>query len=123
MRFQVFPFASKKVQGFSSDKKMSLLSVLFHLQNQFFEILILMSQFFEILIFSQDIWGNVQYVPQINLISQGTLIKVFYFPNKTKSETRFCRRKAAEDNNAKNRSLSTPPLNIRKPGLFLSFQG
>ena len=27
------------------------------------------SQFFEILIFSQDIWGNVHYVPEINLIS------------------------------------------------------
>ena len=27
------------------------------------------SQFFEISIFSQDIWGNVQYVPEINLIS------------------------------------------------------
>ena len=35
MRFQVFTFASKKVQGFSSDRKilMPLLSVLFHLQN------------------------------------------------------------------------------------------
>ena len=35
MRFQVFSVASKKVQGFSSDRKilMSLLSVLFHLQN------------------------------------------------------------------------------------------
>ena len=63
MRFQVFSFASKKVQGFSSDMKilMSLLSVLFYLQN--------VSQFFEILIFSQDIWGNVHYVPEINLIS------------------------------------------------------
>ena len=63
-----------------------------------------MSQFFETLIFSQDIWGNVHYVPEINLISQGTLIKAFYLPKKTiskKSETRFCRRKTAEDNNAK----------------------
>ena len=36
MRFQAFSFASKKVQGFSSDRKilMSLLSVLFHLQNR-----------------------------------------------------------------------------------------
>ena len=36
MSFQVFPFASKKVQEFSSDRKilMSLLSVLFHLQNR-----------------------------------------------------------------------------------------
>ena len=25
-------------------------------------------QFFEILVFSQDIWGNVHYVPEINLI-------------------------------------------------------
>ena len=35
MRFQVFSFASKKVQGFSNDRKilMSLLSVLFHLEN------------------------------------------------------------------------------------------
>ena len=35
MRFHVFTFASKKVQGFSSDRKilMSLLSVLFPLQN------------------------------------------------------------------------------------------
>ena len=34
MRFQVFSFASKKVQGLSSDKKilMTLLSVLFDLQ-------------------------------------------------------------------------------------------
>ena len=36
MRFQVFSFTSKKVQGFSSDRKilMSLLSVLFHLHNR-----------------------------------------------------------------------------------------
>ena len=35
MGFQVFSFASKKVQGFSSDSKilMSLLSVLFYRQN------------------------------------------------------------------------------------------
>ena len=35
MRFQVFSLASKKVQGFSSDSKIlvSLLSVLFHLQD------------------------------------------------------------------------------------------
>ena len=61
MRFLVFSFASKNVQGFSSDRNilMSLFSVLFHLQNQFFEILI----------FSQDIWGNVHCIPEINLIS------------------------------------------------------
>ena len=62
MSFQVFSFVDKNVQVFSGDRKilMSLLSVLFHLQN--------MSQLFEILIFSQDIWGNAHYVPKINLI-------------------------------------------------------
>ena len=40
---------------------MSLLSVLFHLQMR--------TPFFEILIFSQDIWQNVHYVPEVNLIS------------------------------------------------------
>ena len=35
------------------------------------------SQFFEVLIFSQGIWGNVHYIREINLISQGTLIKAF----------------------------------------------
>ena len=62
-----------------------------------------MSQFFEIIIFSQNIWGNVQYVPEINLISKRTLIKAFYLLNKTnlkKSETLFCGQKTAEDNNA-----------------------
>ena len=63
-----------------------------------------MSQFFEILNFDQDIWGNVHYVPAINLISQGTVIKSFYLPSKTNlknSETRFSRRKTAEESNAK----------------------
>ena len=41
-----------------------------------------MSQFFEILIFIQDIWGDVHYVPEINPISKGTLIKAFYLPSK-----------------------------------------
>ena len=77
MRFQVFSFVSTKVQGFSSDKNilMSLFSVLFHLQK--------VSQFFEILIFSKNIFGNVHYVREINLIFKGTPIKVFYFPSKT----------------------------------------
>ena len=63
MRFQVFSFVSKKVQGFSSDSKtlMLLLLVLFHHKT--------MSKFFEILISSQDIWGNVHYVSEINTIS------------------------------------------------------
>ena len=52
MRFQVFSFACKKVQGFSSDWKilMSVLLVLFYLQNrvsQFSEILILAKIFGE----------------------------------------------------------------------------
>ena len=41
------------------------------------------SQLFEILIFTQDIWGNVYYVLKINLISYGTLIKVFHLPGRT----------------------------------------
>ena len=49
VRFQIFSFASKKVQGFSSDRKilMSLLSVLFHpqMRAQFFEILFLANIF------------------------------------------------------------------------------
>ena len=62
MRFQVFSFASKNVQVFSSDRRilMLLLSVLFIYKT--------MSQFFEILIFSQYIWKNFHYVPEINLI-------------------------------------------------------
>ena len=44
----------------------------------------MVSQLLEILIFSQDIQGNVHYVSEINLISEGTLIKAFYLPNKTK---------------------------------------
>ena len=63
-----------------------------------------MSQFFEISIFSQDIWGNVHYVPEINLISSGTLIKAFIFQEKQiKRNLRhgFVRRTTAEDNNAK----------------------
>ena len=61
MCFQVVSFASKKVQGFCSDKKklMSLLSALLSTK---------LSQFLEILIFSQDIWGNVHYLPEINII-------------------------------------------------------
>ena len=52
MRFQTFSFASKKVQEFPSDRTM----------------LMPLSQFFGILIFSQDIWGNVPYVREINLL-------------------------------------------------------
>ena len=43
-----------------------------------------------LLIFSHNILGNVHYVPEINLISSGILIKAFYFPSKKslkKSET------------------------------------
>ena len=54
MCFQVFSFASKKAQESSSNRKIICKTV---------------SQFFEILIFSQDIWGNFHYVPEINLIS------------------------------------------------------
>ena len=75
MRFQVFSVARKKVQRFYSDKKILMsLSLLFYLQNRVF---------FELLIFSQDVQGNVYYVPEINLISEGTLIKAFNLPSET----------------------------------------
>ena len=67
-----------------------------------------MPQFFEALIFSQNIWGNVHYVPEINSF----VIKAFYLPNKTtwkESETRFCRWKTAEDINAKIHVLPNIP--------------
>ena len=54
---------------------MPLLSVLFHLEN--------CVSVFWILIFSQDILRNAHYVPEIKLISEGTLMKAFYLPNKT----------------------------------------
>ena len=44
-------FHEQKAKGFSSDRK----------------ILISLSVLFQIFIFSQDIWGNVHYVPEINL--------------------------------------------------------
>ena len=71
-----------------------------------------MSQRFEILIFSQYIWENVYYVREINLISEGTLIKQI----KKISETPFCRRNTGEDDNAK---LNVSP-NI--PCTFLLFK-
>ena len=74
------------------------------------------SQYFEILIFSQYIWGNVHYVPEINLISYKNLIETFYLPSKTnlkRYETWFCRWKTAQDDNAK---IKFSP-NI--PGTFL----
>ena len=94
--------ASKKVQGFSNGRKilMLFLSVLFHLQN--------LVSVFGILIFSQDIWGNIHYVPKINLISDKSLLSPEQNKLK-KSETRFYRRNTAEDNNAKiNVSLNIP---------------
>ena len=75
--------------------------MLFHLQNRF--------SVFEILSFIQDIRQNVHYVPEINLISEGTSIKAFYLLNKTikkKSETQFCRLKTGEDDNA---NKNVPP--------------
>ena len=55
---------------------MLLLSVLFYLQKK-------KLQFFEILVFKQDIWGNIHYVPEINLISSGAQIKALYLLKKT----------------------------------------
>ena len=76
-----------------------------------------MSQFFEI--FSQDIRGNIPYVPEINLISKGTLKKAFYLLRKTNSkklETKICRQKTAEDNNA------TTNISQNLPCTFLLFK-
>ena len=63
MRFQVFSFASKKLQGFSSDRKklISLLSVPFDLQNLFLSFLKFC--------FLAKIFGEAfNNVPEINLI-------------------------------------------------------
>ena len=62
MRFQVFCFSSKKVQGVSSDRKiiMSLLSVHFHQQNR-------VSVFWNFNFYPKYL-GNI-YVPEIKLIS------------------------------------------------------
>ena len=98
MRFQVFPFASKKVQGFSSDMKilMSLLSVLFHLQN------------------CVSVFLNFNFKPRY--LRKRTLCpwnqphflrnsdKNLLSPEQNKfkkPETCFCRRKTVEDNNSK----------------------
>ena len=98
MRFQVFSFASKKVQGFSSDRKilMSLLSVLFHLQNR-------VSVFWNFN-FQPRYLGKRSLCPWNQPHFRGNSVKAFYLPSKTnqkKSETRFCRRMTAEDDNAK----------------------
>ena len=61
------------------------------------------SHSFETWIFSQDIWGNVCYAPEINLIPLGTLIKTFYLQRKTnkkKPKSWFSRRKTGKDENA-----------------------
>ena len=76
MRFQVYSFASKKLQGFSSDRDIIVVFISALSSTK-------LSQFFEIWIFYLDIWGNVHYVPEINLISKGTLINAFYLRSKT----------------------------------------
>ena len=65
MCFQICSFGSKKVQGFSCDRKCYY--------NHCSSIYKTISQFFEILIFSQDIWGNV---PQQALNVDSTYIYV-----------------------------------------------
>ena len=85
-----------------------------------------MFQFFEILILSRDSWGNVYHIREINLIFSWNLIKAFYLPNETnwkKFETRFCRRKTAEDDNAKiNISSNIPvPFCSSKPVHFFKY--
>ena len=104
MFFQVFSFARKMVQGFfSSNRKMlmSLSSLLFHLQNPV-----------------SDFWNSPIYLGKRSLCLWNQphflrfLIKAFYLLSKTNSkkpETRICRWKIPEDNNAKiNISPNTP---------------
>ena len=65
MRFQVFSLASKKVYTtafqWQEDINVIVISILSSTKA--------CHSFFEILVFSQDIWGNVHYVPEINLFS------------------------------------------------------
>ena len=67
--------------------------------------------FFENSSFSQHVWGNVNYVPETNLISLFPLIKVFYLPKKNNLKEIWDteRRKTAEDDDTKiNVSLNIP---------------
>ena len=72
--------------------------------------------------FSTDFFCTQNHV-WINVISQGTLIKAFYLLskiNQKKSETWFCRRKAAEDNAKINVSPNTPRTFLHfEAGVFL----
>ena len=111
--FQVFSFGKQKgTRVFQWQKDINVAVIIAPSSTKQF-------QFFEILIFSQDIWRNFHYVREINLISEGTLIKAFYLRRKTnqkKSETRFCGRMTAEDNNSK---INVSP---NMPFIFLLFK-
>ena len=68
------------------------------------------SQFFEIW-YLVKIFGET-FIMSLKSTSFPKELKAFYLPNKTtekKSETQFCRRKTAEDNNAKIKVLSNIP--------------
>ena len=60
MLFQVFSLGSKRVFQGQEDINVVVISALLSIK---------LSQLFEILIFSQDIWRNVCYVPEIKHIS------------------------------------------------------
>ena len=97
MRFQVFSFASKKVKEFSRDRKilMSLLSVLFHLENR-------VSVFWNFN-FKPRYLGKCSLCPwnQPHFLRNFDKSLLSSEQNNLKEiETRFCRRKTAEDNNA-----------------------
>ena len=103
MRFQVFSFPRKKVQGFSSDRKiLLLLSVLFHLQSRV------------------SVFWNFNFQPRYLFqdISPYLLSKT----NWKKSETRFCRRKTAEDNNDKINVSSNKLANFCSSNLVHFFE-
>ena len=94
IRFQAFSFASKKVQGFPSDRKilMSWLSVLFHLKN-------LVSVFWNFNVYPRYL-GKRSLCPWHQPHFQRNSDKSFISRAKQikRNLRRFCRRKTAEDN-------------------------
>ena len=99
MRLQIFSFANKKVQGFSSDRKIliSLSSVLFYLQNH-------VSGFWNFDFYPRYFWKR-SLCPwnQFHLLrnSDKSLLSPEQNKLKKKSDTRSCRQKTAEDYYAK----------------------
>ena len=116
MRFQVFPFAREKVQAFSSDRKilMSLLSVLFHLQNR-------VSVFWNLIF-----WGKYSLCPwnQPHFLKNSDKSVLSPEQNKLKEIwDRVCGRKTAENKNVKIKVSPTIPCTflLVKASAFFKF--